>query len=179
MAHHDDAEVTYRLARPEELPGIEALDNSFTTDSVIEVRATDEGFHLHARPVDPPLRKVYPAEEDEEDPDARAIVAHSGDRLCAALTFAYAAWNRRLLIADLRVAPAHRGRGVGSALMRRALEQGRELGARAAWLEVTSVNAPAVRAYRRMGFAVCGLDTSLYTGTASEGETALFMSRPL
>ncbi|GHH43091.1 hypothetical protein GCM10018773_28520 [Streptomyces candidus] len=37
---------------------------------------------------------------------------------------------------------------------------------------------PAVRAYRRMGFVLCGLDTSLYEFTASAGEYALYMRKP-
>jgi hypothetical protein len=32
-------------------------------------------------------------------------------------------------------------------------------------------------AYERLGFHLCGLDTSLYDATASQGEVALFLSR--
>ncbi|MCF3102489.1 GNAT family N-acetyltransferase [Streptomyces roseoverticillatus] len=173
------AAVVYRPALPGEHAGAEAIDNSFTTATVLEVTASDEGFRLRETPVDPPLRKVYPAEDEEGDEDAHVIVARAGDVLCGAISLTHAEWNHRLVIADLRVAPGHRGRGIGPALMERGLAHGRELGARTAWLEVTNVNAPAVRVYRRMGFALCGLDTSLYRGTASEGETALFMSRSL
>ncbi|MGK5544380.1 GNAT family N-acetyltransferase [Streptomyces sp. URMC 127] len=176
------AAVVYRPALPGEHAAAEAIDNSFTTGTVLEVTASDEAFRLRETPVDPPLRKVYPDEDEEaggDEEDAQVIVALSGDELCGAITLTHEEWNHRLVIADIRVAPAHRGRGIGPALMEHGLAHGRQLGARTAWLEVTNVNAPAVRAYRRMGFALCGLDTSLYRGTASEGETALFMSRPL
>ena len=63
--------------------------------------------------------------------------------------------------------------------MELSVRHGRELGARTLWLEVTNVNAPAIRAYLRMGFTVCGLDTSLYRGTESADETAIFMSQDL
>ncbi|CAM5360358.1 GNAT family N-acetyltransferase [Streptomyces abikoensis] len=175
------AAVVYRPALPGEHAAVEAIDNSFTTGTVLEVTASDEGFRLRETPVGPPLRKVYPQDEEgvEDEEDAHVIVALSGDEPCGAITLTHAEWNHRLVIADLRVAPAHRGRGIGPALMEHGLAHGRQLGARTAWLEVTNVNAPAVRVYRRMGFALCGLDTSLYRGTVSEGETALFMSRPL
>ncbi|MFH8790640.1 GNAT family N-acetyltransferase [Streptomyces roseoverticillatus] len=176
------AAVVYRPALPGERTGAEAIDNSFTTATVLDVTASEEGFRLLETPVDPPLRKVYPAEDEgveEGGEDAHVIVARAGDALCGAISLTLSEWNHRLVIADLRVAPGHRGRGIGPALMERGLAHGRKLGARTAWLEVTNVNAPAVRVYRRMGFALCGLDTSLYRGTASEGETALFMSRPL
>ncbi len=170
--------VIYRVATPEDRKHAEAIDNSFTTDTILEVTATDGEFRVRPVPVDPPLRKVYPDDEEEADGGEHVIVAvdTEGD-VCGAITLAYAPWNRRLHITDLKVSPPHRGRGIGTALMERALTHGREVSARTAWLEVTNVNAPAVRAYRRLGFALCGLDTSLYVGTESEGEVALFMSR--
>ncbi|MFI1253139.1 GNAT family N-acetyltransferase [Streptomyces netropsis] len=194
MTSIERTSVVYRVARAEESDAALALDNSFTTDSVIEVTSTDDGFRLREVAVDPPLRKVFPDDEEDDGADGggeeggpddgtsttRVVVALDGDgALCGAITTEFTAWNSRLVIADVRVAPGHRGRGVGRGLMDRALDHGRELGARTAWLEVTNVNAPAVRAYRRMGFTLCGVDVTLYTGTASEGEQALFMSRPL
>ncbi|MFI8940315.1 GNAT family N-acetyltransferase [Streptomyces syringium] len=187
MTNIEHTSVVYRVARAEELDAAASLDNSFTTDSVIEVTSTDDGFRLREVPVDPPLRKVFPDDEESDDEQGddgssttRVVVALDGDgTLCGAITTEFSAWNSRLVIADVRVAPGHRGRGVGRGLVDRALGHGRELGARTAWLEVSNVNAPAVRAYRRMGFTLCGVDLTLYTGTASEGEQALFMSRPL
>ncbi|MEU5421199.1 GNAT family N-acetyltransferase [Streptomyces sp. NPDC020667] len=170
--------VTYRVATSDDRKRAEAIDNSFTTDTILEVTAADGEFRVRPVPVDPPVRKVYPDDEDETEGGEHVIVALDAEgEVCGAITLAYATWNRCLRIADLRVSPSHRGQGIGAALMEQALTHGRELTARTAWLEVTNVNAPAVRAYRRLGFAVCGLDKSLYVGTESEGEVALFMSR--
>lgn len=179
MPISEDLTVHYRPATPEDKRAIAALDNSFTTDTVIEVTVSEDGFRLRTVPVDPPLRKVYPEHDDDPEGNAHLIVAHDGSGPCGVITFVHQEWNNRLWIADLRVSPAHRGRGIGRELMERALARGRELGAHTAGLEVTSINAPAVRAYRRLGFTVTGLDSALYTGTVSEGECALFMSRPL
>ncbi len=169
--------MIYHVASLEDRKHAEAIDNSFTTDTVLEVTATDGEIRIRSVPVDPPVRKVYPDDEESEGEDHVIVAVDTEGRVRGAITLAYAPWNRRLHITDFRVSPTHRGRGIGTALMERALAHGRELSARTAWLEVTNVNAPAVRAYRRMGFALCGLDTSLYVGTESEGETALFMSR--
>ena len=56
----------------------------------------------------------------------------------------------------------------------------REAGLRGLWLEVTNHNLPAIRFYQRVGFELCGVDTSLYDpeGDAS-GECALFFFRPI
>ncbi|WP_149183654.1 GNAT family N-acetyltransferase [Streptomyces sp. TRM49041] len=184
MTTVDDTAYRYRTAVPEDFEAVKALDGSFTTDTVFQVTAGEDGFALREISVDPPLTKVFPDDEsdgddgdDGDDPDSRTFVAHgiAGD-LAGFVAVSYSGWNRRLTIEDIEIAPEHRGRGLGRALMGLAVEFARERGAGHIWLEVTNVNAPAIHAYRRMGFAFCGLDTALYEGTASEGEQALYMS---
>ncbi|MFD4595999.1 GNAT family N-acetyltransferase [Streptomyces rubiginosohelvolus] len=188
MPPADPTTYEIRTATPEDTGLVEALDGSFTTATVFHVETAENGFTLRETVVDPPLTKVFPDDEDED------VSADEGDQeLQGAATFlalapdgslagfvsvAYARWNRRLTIEDIEVAPGHRGRGVGRALMSRAEEFARERGAGHIWLEVTNINAPAIHAYRRMGFALCGLDTSLYEFTASAGEYALYLSKP-
>ncbi|MFE5297869.1 GNAT family N-acetyltransferase [Streptomyces sp. NPDC056632] len=192
--------IGYRSAAPADREAVEAIDDSFTTDRIYEVVADGSGFALRERGVEPPLVKVFP--EDPEDPEdfedfedagegtggaedgegpggSHVEVAVAGDEVCGFVACGIEEWHSRLVVHQIAVAPAHRGRGIGAALMERACAYGRRAGARTAWLEVTNVNAPAIRAYRRMGFELCGLDTTFYRGTASEGETALFMSREL
>ncbi|MFF8103438.1 GNAT family N-acetyltransferase [Streptomyces sp. NPDC016640] len=178
-----DTVYRYRIAAAEDTEAIRALDDSFTTDTVFQVTVAEEGFALREIPVEPPLTKVFPEDEpdgdDEDAVDSCTFVAHgvAGD-LAGFAAVSYSGWNRRLIIEDIAVAPPHRGRGVGRALMGLAREFARERGAGHLWLEVTSINAPAIHAYRRMGFAFCGLDTTLYEGTPSKGEQALYMSMP-
>ncbi|WP_189863918.1 GNAT family N-acetyltransferase [Streptomyces poonensis] len=174
--------VVYRPARPEDREALAGLDGSFTTASVFHVAVTDEGFSMRQTPVDPPVHKVFPDEDDDADEDGdpelnRTVVAFDGDELCGFVKISFAPWNARLTIRDIAVASAWRGKGVGRALMDQASDFARERGAGHMWLEVSNINAPAVRAYLRMGFVFCGLDTSLYDGTESAGEQALFMAR--
>ncbi|MFC8918336.1 GNAT family N-acetyltransferase [Streptomyces sp. NPDC057116] len=185
MGTVDDME--FRTARPEDTEAIEALDGSFTTRTIFRVTGTEHGFTLQEIPVHPPIHKVFPADNSDdgdgsaagEDPDSRTFVALGTDgRLAGFAAVSYAPWNRRLVIDDLEVAPPYRGQGVGRALIGHAAEFARERGAGHIWLEVTNINAPAIHAYRRMGFTFCGLDTTLYTGTPSSGEQALYMSKP-
>lgn len=55
-------------------------------------------------------------------------------------------------IQNLGVTPAHRGRGIGSALLLMALHGFQQVGLKQAFLEVTADNEPAIRLYRRLGF---------------------------
>ncbi|MEV0680734.1 GNAT family N-acetyltransferase [Actinosynnema sp. NPDC050436] len=152
------------------------LDDTFTTDEVFEVTTRPLGFALTPVPVSPPLTKVFPPDEDELPRDGFVAVDSA---VRGFVSVELAEWHARLVLRQLTVDPAHRGRGVGRALVDLALGWGRERGARTAWLETSSVNVPAVRAYQRMGFALCGLDVTLYRGTPSEGEVALYLAREL
>ena len=79
-------------------------------------------------------------------------------------------------IVNLAVAPAARGRGIGSALLARALEAASERGARLVTLEVRENNLEAERLYRRYGFEAVGRRPRYYTDT---GEDALIMTLEL
>ncbi|MFC8063751.1 GNAT family N-acetyltransferase [Streptomyces sp. NPDC057293] len=182
-----DMGYEFRAARPEDTKAIEALDGSFTTHTIFQVAITENGFALQEMPADPPIHKVFPAENTddadapvaEEGPNSRTFVAVGTDgSLAGFITVSYASWNRRLSIEYIEVAPAHRGQGVGRALIGHAVKAVREFGAGHIWLEVSNINAPAIHAYRRMGFTFCGLDTTLYDGSPSSGEQALYMSMP-
>ncbi|WP_445400166.1 GNAT family N-acetyltransferase [Streptomyces sp. LE64] len=176
--------IEMRTAGSADHDQLDALDDSFTTDRVLHVTAGESGFEIRSVAVQPPLRKEYPADPEADlarrDPRAHhTVVAVEGERVVGFVAVAHVEWNRRAHVEQVTVHPEYRGRGIGGALLARAESYGREVGARTLWLEVTNVNAPAVRAYRRLGFTVCGLDTSLYLGTPAEGEIALFMSKPL
>ncbi len=55
-------------------------------------------------------------------------------------------------VQNLGVIPGHRGQGLGTALLMRAMRGFRSVGLRRAYLEVTADNERAVRLYRRLGF---------------------------
>ncbi len=57
-------------------------------------------------------------------------------------------------IQNVGVTPAHRGNGLGTVLLARAIEGFRKLGLRTASLEVTAENAGAIKLYQRVGFEI-------------------------
>lgn len=59
-------------------------------------------------------------------------------------------------IATLYVQPRHHGKGIGTALLHRALAQAHRTDASAVWLTTNSENSPALAFYKRMGFAQIG-----------------------
>ena len=59
--------------------------------------------------------------------------------------------NPELWINEVGVAPSHRDRRVGSALLKALLNLGREIGCKEAWVLTDRTNTPAMRLYRSSG----------------------------
>lgn len=106
------------------------------------------------------------------------------------LTPGYVACDSRRRIAGfalLRVAGAEaevltitvdrrrRGRGLGHALMRAAIDDLEHAGVKAVFLEVEHANAPALALYRTLGFSVVGRREGYYKRADGTAATALVM----
>jgi ribosomal protein S18 acetylase RimI-like enzyme len=159
---------------------IRSLDTSFETGAILDVKADGRGFRLVEKTVEPPLRKAFDLGRlDAAHEWERVWLALDGDQAVGLIATQHETWNLRVIIWHLYVNTSHRRRGIGRRLLNSALSAAREAGARTAWLETSNLNLPGVQAYERLGFHLCGLDTSLYDATASEGEVALFLCHSL
>ena len=65
-------------------------------------------------------------------------------------------------VLNLAVHPQWNNRGLGRALLRRALDQAERLGAESVYLEVRPSNTPAVHLYRSQGFRRVGRRRDYY-----------------
>jgi len=74
---------------------------------------------------------------------------------------------------NIAVDPAARNRGIGAALLARALDFARERGVKMVFLEVRRGNREAQSLYRRFGFREMGVRPRYY----EDGEDALVMLR--
>ena len=83
-------------------------------------------------------------------PDATWLVAY-GRQMCGTIQGILEP-SRVGVIQNLGVVPAHRGRGLGRALLIKALLGFYQHGAKRAKLEVTADNEPAVKLYEAVGF---------------------------
>lgn len=172
--------ITIRPATlPDDIPGMAAVDTGFETDRILTVVRREAGFDLVERRE--PAAKRFPLDDlDAADrPWDTAWVAEEGGGIRGFAAAGWQAWNRRLALWHLYVDRPWRRKGVARRLVAEAVVHGRALGAAHLWLETSNVNAPGVAAYQAMGFAVTGLDLTLYDGSAARGEFAIFMSLPL
>jgi ribosomal protein S18 acetylase RimI-like enzyme len=109
--------------------------------------------------------------------DAATWIAHEDGRMAG---FAIVEWEQKTdgtiaYIQTLEVAPAKRGAGVGTELLRRIEGTARKAGAEQIWLHVDAENAAAIRLYERHGYQFNGREENYY----ARGRAALIYSKLL
>jgi ribosomal protein S18 acetylase RimI-like enzyme len=159
---------------------IKLVDTSFETNEIYHVASTGNGFSLSIERLERLRRKTFPLDDlGEGRPWQDGWLALDRGTPAGFAATRIEPFNRRCVIWHFYVSPSHRGQGIGRRLLDRALDKAAADGATSAWLETTSLNAPGIAAYRRLGFDLCGLDMTLYNETAAVGEVALFMQKAL
>jgi len=81
-----------------------------------------------------------------------AVYTGGGEVECCGTIQGIRATQKYGAIQNIGVTPAHRGRGIGSAMIYAALVGFQQVGLPKAYLEVTAQNDGAVRLYHRLGF---------------------------
>jgi ribosomal protein S18 acetylase RimI-like enzyme len=175
--------ITIReMNRKADRKGVEALDTSFETASIYDVVVGARRIELALRALPAPRVKRYPI-ADAFAPWCSwdtAFVAETGDNTIVGFAAVeYEAWHARLVLWHIYVATAYRRTGVGRALLARCEDHGRSRGARRVWLETTNVNVPGIAAYERLGYAICGLDHTVYDTLPYADETAIYLAKSL
>lgn len=169
--------IVRRLKRAQDLESLNRLDTTFSSDQVYTIE-TDNGLpRLACARVNPPVTKVLPLDFSEDLTDA--FVATSEGVIRGLIATNFETWNRRLVVTHFYVDRPYRRLGIGRKLLNHALNPPNCAGAVTVWIETSNLNYPAVEAYRRLGFSICGFDETHYRGTPSDREFALFLARPL
>jgi ribosomal protein S18 acetylase RimI-like enzyme len=157
---------------------IARLDTSFTASRVFRVERTNDIISLDSVPIEPPVEKHFPLNLGT-DPWQSGWVITVGGAVVGFIATAVQNWNRRLIIWHFYVDRSCRRRGYGRQLVERAVADGAAAGMMTAWVETSNLNYPGVQAYGRLGFSICGFDLTLYRGTSSHKEFALFLAQPI
>lgn len=172
--------VSIRELERERWEGFE-LRFAYRTDGYYSFQVRDWDFRLVFHPYEAVRENSFTDRLFSrwvENPSA--FGAFAGERLAGVVECSLESWNNRLRITNLLVYEAYRGQGVGALLMNRALEAGRQAGARMAVLETQTCNRRAIDFYRKMGFAPMGFDLYAYTNQDIEKtEVRLEMARAL
>lgn len=137
---------------------IEPLDSHGCTVSIIRKPAEQMIIHTPEE-YDFPDR-LY--QDHWEKAEAFGVVGENGGML-ACIEVCPEEWSNRLMVTELWVCEALRGRGVGKRLMDKAKEIAVQQQRRAIILETQSCNTNAIGFYLHQGFELIGFDTCCYT----------------
>src|SRR5512140_1007119 len=103
---------------------------------------------------------------------ARCFVAETDDQRVAAMIVSWIIVDE-MHIATIATHPDFRRQGIGEQILTEALMDGRQAGARLAFLEVRASNEAAQAMYRKFGFLVTGRRPRYYR---DNGEDAILMT---
>ncbi|HEY0254938.1 MAG TPA: GNAT family N-acetyltransferase [Kofleriaceae bacterium] len=171
------------IDRKTDRKGICAIETAFETDTVLDVVVKPRGIDFVERTLAQPLTKRFSIAEvfaqwarwdigwvADGDGDKNGIIGFAAAE--------YEAWHSRLVLWHLYIQPTHRRTGIGRQLLARVEAYGTQLGADCVWLETSNVNVPGIRAYEKLGYAICGTDTTYY-GDYAPDEIAVYLSKRL
>jgi ribosomal protein S18 acetylase RimI-like enzyme len=170
--------VIREIDRIGDAAALQQLDTSFASQWIYEVKTTENSLQLGPVRAATSKQKEFPINLDNPRWDQGCVALKDG-MVKGFIATRCDAWNRRLAIWHFYVDLNHRKQGVGRLLMEHAIETGRRSGATTAWVETSNYNYPGIEAYRHLGFFICGFDLTLYQGTPSEGEFAVYLARPI
>jgi len=162
---------------------LDSFDNSFISQSRL-VPFTKNGFISYYIEDIPPFTKQYPP----EGIDARSYLGRTDrvaffafiNELAAGQVRLRIHWNRLVYIEDLAVDVHFRRRGVGQALLQRAIQWAQEKNFPGLMLETQDINVGACKLYEKCGFTLSGFDRCLYMALPEVcGEIALYWYYPL
>lgn len=123
-----------------------------------------------------PYKKTYPQRESEDESKGAGVsfLAHSGSQIVGRIDLSRS-WNDFAYVNHILVEPAFRRAGVGTALMRQAIEWSQAERLAGVMLETQNNNVAACKLYERCGFRLSGFDRDLYRGRDPDTrEVALF-----
>ena len=144
-------------------------------------------FSLQKTPLPQPFVKQFePADEATVQRYNQTVThgysygAYDGDLLIGLLVGEPHFWNHTIWVHEFHIAEGYRQQGIGTQLMAAVSVQASQNGFRALVCETQNTNAPAIHAYRRLGFRPEGIDIAYYTNQDYPGgEVAVFMKKRL
>ncbi len=146
-----------------------AVDDSFETEYVWQMEERNSagdiaiGFHLARLPR--PMKVSGIISRDDliyNFQHGGALFVADDGAVRGFIDVTESEWNQVAYINNFAIAPAHRRKGLGARLMRAALDWGRQKKLRAAMLDTSTKDYPAICFYQKQGFSFCGFNDQLY-----------------
>jgi ribosomal protein S18 acetylase RimI-like enzyme len=100
---------------------------------------------------------------EEQIKEPRAFAAKSDGIEIGWIELGYEKWNNRMRIWEFLIEEKYRRKGIGTLLMNKAVEIGKNKGARMLVVETQTNNLDAISFYLNFGFELIGFDIAAYS----------------
>lgn len=150
---------------------INTIDSTFTVDSKIKINLLENQFSYEIKSVIP-YEKTY----EYENPDYSAYInsdlktvffAFENEKLSGQIII-LKYWSGYAYINDIRVKEEFRGKGIGKALMQKAIEWAKQNSCVGVEVETQDVNVKACLFYKKLGFLLGGFNSFRYKSFENE-----------
>jgi len=150
---------------------VNKIESSFIVDSKLNIKLAEGSFSYEIQPVKP-YKKIYGYEDIDysefiDNHKKIVFLAFDKDELAGQIIVAKN-WNSFARIEDIRIEQKHRIKGIGSALMKKAIEWAKLNNFPGMEVETQNVNVKASTFYEKNGFVLGGV--SLYAYKAGKEE---------
>lgn len=144
---------------------INTIDSAFTVDSKLKVSMSDNKFSYEIESVIP-YEKSYQYENADysayiNNNSKTVFLAFENEELTGQIIL-LKYWSGYAYINDIRVGKEFRGKGVGKALMYKAIDWAKENGCIGVEVETQDVNVKACLFYEKLGFVLGGFNSFRY-----------------
>ena len=156
---------------------INQIDSTFTVDSKLKITLLDNKFSCVIESVSP-YEKTYDYENPDyskyiDSEDKTVYFAFENEKLTGQI-IVLKYWSRYAYINDIRIEKDYRGKGMGKALMKKAIDWARENKCIGVEVETQDVNVKACLFYEKLGFSIGGVNTCRYKAFEKEkNETSI------
>ncbi len=174
--------IIREICRQTDSKRLSDFDASFSTEYIYRVAVDKMSVEIVEEKLDVPFQKTYQFDLINKDIDEAdyAVIAEIDEIIAGFAIVKYEEWNNRAVLTGIFVTPESKGKGVGRALVKAAINFARTKSARCLWAETQNVNYPAIQFYRKIGFEFCGFDSALYNpADVSSDETAFYFCKIL
>ena len=143
--------------------------------------AIEIGWHTTGRDELRPLFELAEEPEVLESylSDGRVLVAREADMAVGHLQLVDPGQPATLEVKNMAVAESHRGRGVGRALMERAIAEARTEGARTLLVATAAADTGNLRFYQRLGFRLLRVQRDAFTAAQGYRDDIVIDGIPL
>jgi streptothricin acetyltransferase len=170
-------EIQIRQMDSQSLPQVDGFNRNSMVNSHLRLHIQDNKISYSIVPVEPYEKVLNVDPEDYKtfiDNPVKVIFFADVDGKPAGQIKLVPWWNKFAYLEELAVSTEFRGKGVGRALMNRAIEWAKHQNFPGITLETQDNNVPACKFYENCGFVLGGFDLYAYRNLDNASEIALY-----